>query len=209
MKSKLVYSDDGKSLIKYCRSQEDCANELRVYRLKLAYTPELIRIIDDRTIEIARIRGKTLSAELNFDPFRIGRMLSALHEAKSKDDLVLSHIDTNPRNYLIEDRSGDYYYIDFSESRYSYPEHDLINFLLFWAAILPNNKFINVMHDLLNGYNTTILFDRDREKSLFPEWIEIFDNRRKQYGKTPCLNEEWQKRNRQYLRKNFYPFLHI
>jgi|GEM_PF-1032452 len=204
MKAKLVYSDDGRSLIKACHSREECANELRVYRLKLPFTPELIRIIDDRTIEISRIRGRSLSNEHNFDPFRIGRILADLHKSEKKDGLVLSHIDTNPRNYLIDEESGKYFLIDFSESGFSYPEHDLVNFLLFWGAIFSFNQFVKTMDGLLNGYNGDTGLKPGREQELFPDWIEIFDERRRRFDRSPCQDEAWQARNRQYMSENFY-----
>ena len=203
MKSEIMLSQDGRSLIKRCRTVDECSREIRVYRLRLPFTPELLRVIDERSFEIANIKGDPLSPLQQID-FRIpGRMLATLHLAAPQEGEVLCHIDTNPRNYLIEKETGDYYMIDFAESRYSLPEHDLVNFLLFWGAMLEPENFGIVMQHFLEGYETRHLLDPAR-KELFQGWFNAFDERRRRYGKIACVDAEWQRRNREEILTGFF-----
>lgn len=209
MKSQITITPDGKSVIKRCRSVAECTNELRVYKLNLPYTPQLLKLIDDRTLELTRIIGRPFSTEIDFDFSMPGKMLATLHLSDSHQDQVLCHLDTNPRNYLIEETTGKYFMLDFSESNYSYAEHDLINFLLFWAAILEPDHFERAMQDFLTGYHAQKLLNRHSQPELFTKWIKAFDDRRRKYCKNPCTVAEWQERNRKYLLNNFYRILSI
>jgi len=206
MKSQITYSSDGNSIVKRCQSPEECANELRVYSLHLDFTPDLLRIIDERTIEISLIKGNSLSNETEFDFSVPGNLLSQLHRSLHQDDKVLCHLDTNPRNYLIEDETGRYFLIDFSESGFSLPENDLVNFLLFWAAIIKPDRFQRAMRDFLAGYEAPELLNQSRQ-DIFPQYFDTFDERRRKYCKSPGTVFEWQRSNRHYLINNFYPNL--
>ncbi|MBW6516158.1 MAG: phosphotransferase [Candidatus Cloacimonetes bacterium] len=204
MKSQITYSSDGKSLIKICRSETECANELHVYNLGLDFTPKLLNKIDEKTIEISYIKGNSLKDEIDFDFSKPAEQLAKLHKSTIKEGIVLCHLDNNPRNYLIEKETGKFYLIDFSESGYSLPENDLVNFLLFWAAILPPNRFQNAMQRFLEGYKSPELLDNKRQRSHFSQWINVFDVRRRKYCKNPGTKFAWQIDNRKYLLTNFY-----
>ncbi len=206
MKSRIILSEEGDSIIKYCRSSEECANELRIYNLQLDFTPKLIKIINDNTIEISRIRGSSLSDKTDFNFSIPGKLLSRLHRSLKLEEKVICHLDTNPRNYLIEEETGAFFLIDFSESYFSLPENDLVNFLLFWAAILPSDHFQPAMRDFLAGYDAPELLKMNHQE-LLSQYIDIFDERRIKYCKTPGTVFEWQKNNRGYLLSNFYPIL--
>lgn len=203
MKSRILFSDNGKTVIKECRTKEECDKELHVYNLKLEHIPELVGKIDERTFEMKRIFGRTLAQDTEFDFQEIGKLFAALHETERINEKVLCHLDTNPRNYIIEERTGQYFFIDFSESGFGYPENDLINFLLFWAAILPTDRFTAGITDLRKGYRLRGVIAEDRIKKMLPEWIEIFDKRRKRYCKNPATVFDWQKRNRELLLNSF------
>ncbi len=205
MKSEICYSQDGKTVIKKCRTAGECEKELRVYRLALPGTPDLIKIIDERTLELKRIYGKSLSTESDFDFSKPAAMLSDLHKKLGNNEgKVLCHLDTNPRNYLIEEKTNDYYFIDFSESDFSLPENDLLNFLLFWAAILPPVDFKKGMKDFLSGYKAKNLLAKQRRDQYFQGWIDIFDERRRRFCKNPRTVPAYQTANREYIMYNFY-----
>jgi hypothetical protein len=207
MKSEISYPISGKSVIKRCRTAEECANELQVYRLELENTPRLLRIIDERTIEISRIFGNTYSGEKDLNFSEAGKLFSQLHSASKKGDMVICQLDTNPRNYLIEKDTGRYFMIDFSESAYQLPENDLFNFLLFWAAILRVEEFRSKNEDFLRGYGSWELLDEKRKETHFPIWIAEFDERRRKFCKNPGTELDWQKMNREYLIEHFYDIL--
>ena len=202
MKSTIKISSGGKTILKTCRSKEEFENELRVYRLELDFVPKLIAVHDGLILELQYIDGVTLSPETRLDFEKMGQLFTDFHQATTNGEYALCHIDTNPRNYLITDK-GTYYMIDFSESSYSYVEHDLVNFLLFWAACYEPNRFESSSHLFLNSYQNKGLCDPTRNE-LFNEWFNAFDERRRKHNKTLCLNEEWQKRNRNIIIDDFY-----
>ena len=207
MKSQITYSADGKSIIKTCRSVRECEQELLVYNLNLNFTPRLIQRISDTTIELSLIRGSSLAKQTDFDFSQPAEKLSLLHRSLRWEDKVLCHIDTNPRNYLIEEKSGFIYLIDFSESGFSYPENDLVNFLLFWAAILPVEQFQNAMSVFLQGYGAPDLLRSKGQDTLFTEYVGLFDERRRRYCKQPATTYDWQISNRNFLLQNFLRIL--
>ncbi|MFA5498059.1 MAG: phosphotransferase [Candidatus Cloacimonadia bacterium] len=208
MKSELTVSPDKKSIVKKCRCRKEFENELRVYRLNLDFTPRLLSHNEETLeIEMSYIDGAHLWGVNSIDFIALGDLFGKFHSSYKEGEMVLSHRDTNPRNYLYDISSKKYYFIDFAESGLSFPENDLVCFLLFWGANCHPSEFDHIMVGFLRGYHNYIeMLDEDRT-SLFREWFDDFDERRRVYGKTPCLNQDWQERNRAKLLDEFYQLL--
>lgn len=210
MKSKIIINPGGKSIDKVCRNREEFLNELRVYKLRLEFLPQLKGFNEEKNIiKLKKIEGKTLSTETELDPAEFAGMFSALHAAThisdknhNKNDHVICQIDTNPRNYLIREYDRKCFMIDFSESDYSVPEHDLVNFLLFWAACYEPERFRYFLRKFLSNYKNKYLVCANR-LPLIQRWIDIFDYRREKYCKNPYIVKEWQDKNRQLIRSMY------
>jgi tRNA A-37 threonylcarbamoyl transferase component Bud32 len=208
MKSEIVYPESGNVVHKKCLSEKAFQNELRIYHLGLKFLPKLISAEDDNTLVIERIEGENLNTEQDLDFVLFAEMYSLLHTATFNSQKVICQIDTNPRNFIIRKSDSKYFMIDFSESDYSYPETDLVNFLLFWASCYKPERFSSVLPTFLNSYPAKYLLSK-RNRVDIEDLIRKFDSRRKLFRKTPCLNRKWQDENRELLKTKFYDQLLI
>lgn len=206
MKSTIITDCERQIVKKICRSEEEFQNEIRGLSLGLPFTPQLYSAYQDKVVEMELIDGETLSDNNKLDFSKLALLFSGLHAATAKQGKALCHLDTNPKNYIIQTATGRYYMIDFSESGYSVAENDLVNFLLFFAAMYEPERFADAMKILLKSYSSKKLADKTR-KPLFNCWMEIFDRRRQKYGKNRGLNQAQQEVNRKHLQSFFYQHL--
>ena len=183
MKSDLLFDYDNLSVTKTVNTKEEYDKEMLVYGRHFSFVPGLISTDNDLTITIEMIQGHHISQESDF--YTIGEHFSELHLIKS-GELSLCHQDTNPKNYMYT--SGKYYFIDFAESGFNYPEFDLIHFLLFWAEIADRETFKTISHDFLQGYLLKGQINHDKWQMIYNETVNKFDNRRKQFGKPNILS---------------------
>ncbi len=203
MKSKIIVDKIKGCVIKQCRNKAEFDRELEVYSLQLDFIPELLEIKDNYVLEIAYIDGVTIAPDSPESYSEIAEIYAKLHLATIKGEKVICHLDNNPANYIKEKSSGRYHMIDFSESGYSYPENDLVNFLLFRAPYFEPNEYEKYFSPFLSSYQAINLIEM-KHKGLIYDWIDIFDERRRKYCKSRCVNTEWQKVNRDMILKNFY-----
>lgn len=206
MKSKIVFLEKCKTVLKTCRNKQEFDRELAVYNLNLPVTPKLISSRADLTLELEMIDGETISYQNELDFSCFAYLFSVLHDRTRQSNKVLCHIDTNPKNYLFRKYDSRYFMIDFAESMYSVPEHDLFNFLLFLAAIYEPEKFEISCQRFLTSYGLKHLLDSAR-KDNFNLWIDIFDRRREMFNKGQTAVDNRQDLNRFLLTTSFYSFL--
>jgi tRNA A-37 threonylcarbamoyl transferase component Bud32 len=208
MKSNLNISVEKNSVIKTCRGREEFKNELRVYSLGLDFTPKLLSYNENSfELTMSYIEGASLWEVPGVEFVILGKLFSKFHNSINQGEYVLSHKDTNPCNYLYNMKLDRYYFIDFAESGFCYPENDLISFLLFWAANCEPSEFNKIMTVFLSGYRGNAkCLDIERKKH-FIEWFNDFDERRRAFNKTPCKNETWQQQNREKIMSDFYVLL--
>ncbi len=212
MKSQIDVSNNGNSILKTCRSHEECFREIRVYSLGLDFIPKYRGLQGTNKILLERIIGKSISLSIVLDASQLARMFSILHlktlikiASPHQTYRTICHIDTNPKNYLIRAADGKYFMIDFSESYYSIPEHDLVNFLLFIAASHQPDKFKSFLSSFLSSYTNKKIIS-NRHKTLIIKWTSIFDHRREKFRKSLNINREWQYLNRRLILNSFYDF---
>jgi len=208
MKSSLTISVEKNSVIKTCRSREEFENELRVYSLGLDFTPRLVSYNEKGyELTISYIEGVSLWEVADVEFATLGNLFSKFHNSIIQSEYVLTHRDTNPRNYLYDKKLNRYYFIDFAESGFCYPENDLVSFLLFWAANCEPAVFDKILTTFLDGYRRNAKNLDVRRKKHFIEWFNDFDERRRTFKKTLCLNEIWQQKNREKIMSGFYALL--
>ncbi len=205
MKAEIIVIPEKHRVLKVCRTAVDFHKEVRVLSIAFPFIPSLLATYGEKVIEMELLEGETITNKMNLDFFKLAGLFSQLHLKTSNKQKVLCHIDTNPKNYIIDEVTGNYYMIDFSESSLSVPEHDLFNFLLFFAAMYEPERFEKAMICFLNSYKNKRLLDRNRHP-LFDQWIDIFDHRREKYRKKSNVLPTIHKRNRKLLRERFYDY---
>ncbi|HCM16264.1 MAG: phosphotransferase [Candidatus Cloacimonadaceae bacterium] len=176
--------------------------ELRVYRLNLPHVPLLLcngKAEEPEEsvwyISTKRIKAKPYLDEKGFDPARLAAALADFHRASMVDSKCICHIDNQPKNILLN--AGDFYFVDFSDSREDYPETDVSHLLLFWAEEYEFIDFIRRAAAFLNSYQTQIPLDPQRWRFCLSDSIKRFDKRRLQHrGKNPAVHSP---RNRNWL----------
>ncbi len=125
--------------------------------------PKLLDYAEPYWIKMEKITGIPYLDELNnFQPALLAETIANFHWATLQNDKCLCHKDNAPKNILF--CQGKYYFIDFTESEFAYPEKDITHLLLFWAADFPGEFFRSSVTLFLNN-------------------ICLFDNRRKNFGK--------------------------
>lgn len=177
--------------------------ELLVYHLTPPHVPDLLSANDAEVmgqklyyITTKRIKGQAYLDQPNFSATELGAALAAFHAFTYKAGKCLCHIDNQPQNILLA--GSKYYFIDFSDSRYDFPEVDISHLLLFWAEEYPFVDFISHAGSLLNRYQEDITLERSRWSRSLKESIIRFDERRAKYNKSPIRSEDSTK-NRDWL----------
>lgn len=200
MKSTISKHND--FIIKQFYSKKEYDNELYIYQKKLSFTPRLLEILPGKKIKLSRIKGQTIGSLSHFSPLGIGSILSHFHMLETRNGKTLTHMDTNPKNYILS--CSKYYMIDFSEIESNYPEYDLVSFLLFYASIKDSSTFPGFFKEFLDGYESKHLLSRQRLVQIMPESMVKFDQRRKKYNKSDPAGTSRKciKMNRQFLIEN-------
>ncbi|MCB5261356.1 MAG: phosphotransferase [Candidatus Cloacimonetes bacterium] len=177
--------------------------ELKVYKLAPPHVPDLLsageaEIMGPKLYYITakRIKGKAYLDLPNFSTSELGSALADFHAFTYKAEKCLCHIDNQPQNILLA--GSKYYFIDFSDSRYDFPEVDITHLLLFWAEEYRYLDFIARAGSLLNRYQEDITLERSRWSRSLKESIIRFDERRAKYHKSPVRSED-SSRNRDWL----------
>jgi hypothetical protein len=177
--------------------------ELRVYHLVPPHVPDLLsagetEIMGQKLYYISakRIKGQAYLDQPNFSAQELGGALAAFHAFTFKAGKCLCHIDNQPQNILLA--GSKYYFIDFSDSRYDFPEVDITHLLLFWVEEYPFVDFISHAGSLLNRYQEDITLNRDRWSISLKQSITRFDERRAKYNKAFKRAED-SSRNRDWL----------
>jgi thiamine kinase-like enzyme len=170
-------------VLKSCKSKAAFQRELAVYSNDLSITPRLISA-DFPILKISYLPTIPIGEMEHPDFKKIARLYSILHTQTIFRTKCLCHIDCNPKNILYSKTDEQYYLVDFSDSKYDFPEKDIINFLLFWAAIFSDSEFENCYTDFLTAYNLNAVINKERFLILLPECIKAFQERRKKFKKT-------------------------
>lgn len=181
MKSEIIINKEKKQVVKICNSSKMFKKELYIYKRKLPFIPKLLDNDGRITLMFEYIDGIPIMDMAEPDFVKITQMFIGLHSLESKGDKCICHFDNNPKNYLFAD--GRYYMLDFSEWVYDYPETDLIHFLLFWASSCDNNKFNNILEEVIITYRSKRMINSLEWKLMIPEIFYRFDSRRKKFGK--------------------------
>lgn len=184
MKSEMYFDYENLIVVKTVNTKEEYDREMLVYGRHFSFVPEIINRDDELSFSMEMIQGHHISE--GSDYHIIGEHFSQLHSVKS-GDLSLCHQDTNPKNYMYS--LGEYYFIDFAESGFNYPEFDLIHFLLFWAEIADSDAFKIIINSLIEGYSRKGKLVQSRWIELFPQIVQMFDDRRQMYNKPNIISE--------------------
>lgn len=147
--------------------------------------PKLLGYCEPEWIKLEKISGQPY-LDTDFNSGELAKTLAAFHLSSFNGDKCLCQIDNQPCNILAAGRQ--YYLIDFSDSRYDFPEFDLCHLLLFWAADLPSGVFREKLGIFCEAYNALL--------PLRPViWVEsmqratgVFDTRRKRFNKSSGKN---------------------
>lgn len=148
--------------------------------------PRLLEFQEPEWIKLERVAGQPY-LDLDFSAKALGLALADFHLATWDGDKCLCHIDNQPRNILANGKK--FWFLDFSDSRFDYPEFDLCHLLLFWAADLPETQFETKLRAFMSAYNAKLPLRPKPWKANLLRAIECFEARRarfsKQKGKNP------------------------
>lgn len=187
---------------KLFEKNQDYLAELRVYESNAPHVPKLLshgkaRTLDDYLwyITTNRVKGKAYMDESDFSPALLGKALAEFHFSSLKDGKCLCHMDNQPKNILFD--GAEYYFVDFSDSKYDTPETDVSHLLLFWAEEYPYMDFIRIAGCMLNSYQQLLSLKPDRWEKTMPKSIKRFDARRTMFNKRQA--SEHSEKNRNWL----------
>lgn len=178
------------SVLKSFKSPDAFNAELAVYRSSLPFCPKLFNHKAPFWLSLQRLDAVSyLDSDESFDPVALAEVISAFHLNFMEDELTLCHWDNSPGNILA---CGErYYLIDFEESRYEYPEHDLSHLMLFWVEAYEEPVFQQKKNAFLKAYQTKIPLSEERWTEAVNSSLERFIQRRKQHKKrlSPVFKE--------------------
>jgi hypothetical protein len=195
----------GDVAIKYFDEIESYRRELKVYQSALPHVPKLVDYSKADSflyfIKAERIYGIPYLNDPGFSPLKLAVALSCFHLATmNRDRQCLCHIDNQPKNILLSD--GDFFFIDFSDSRMDDPETDISHLLLFWAAEYEHSQFMSLAGSFITEYQRDIALKAKLWQKSLAESIARFDLRRRRYGKALQPNT-FQEANRLWLASLF------
>ncbi|HOH46747.1 MAG TPA: phosphotransferase [Candidatus Cloacimonadota bacterium] len=170
------------SVVKKFSTREAFDAEMRVYRSQFPFCPKLFNLKAPAWINLQRIDGVPyLDKAETLDPKLLAEVIATLHLNFMEEGITLCHWDNSPGNILA---CGDrYYLIDFEDSRYDHPEHDLTHLLLFWLEAFEESRFLELKKEFLDVYQTHIKLDKARWEQAIPQSLNRFVQRRKQHSK--------------------------
>ncbi len=142
--------------------------------------PQLIEFHEPDWLKLQRVGGLPY-LDGDFSAPALGQVLASFHLATFDGDKCLCHIDNQPRNILADE--GKFWFLDFSDSRFDYPEFDLCHLLLFWAADLPEAVFEAKLPAFLSAYNAKLPLRQTLWQPCLSLAIDSFDARRLKYAK--------------------------
>jgi aminoglycoside phosphotransferase (APT) family kinase protein len=187
---------------KVCDTAEQYLRELFVYQKSLAFTPALIEAQPPLTLVLERVEGCAyLDHPEGFDPELLAATLAAFHLAFPSGELCLCHHDNQPGNILFN--GSDYYFLDFSDSLYSSPLHDLTHMLLFWAEEFEPSRFERLVNSFMSRYLEISPVPTAEWQPYLKSNIERFDERRRLYARKAHRDLLRAEVNRDFLR-NLY-----
>lgn len=199
---KITFLPQKKIIRKYYDSSEQMEKELFVYSQNFPFIPGL-KDFGDNWLEIEHKPGINLWEAQNTDFTSIAKIYAELHSNKRKDDLVICHIDTNPRNVIFVPTEKKYYLIDFVDWRWELPEFDIIHFLLFWTAAYDNSCFRSITNDFIDGYRSIRHIDPENWTKCYYKAENYFNERRKLFRKKDLNNSLDLSPNKEYLQTLF------
>jgi hypothetical protein len=169
-------------VIKHFNDPKHFQAELYAYQAGLRMLPDLLDFQVPQWIKIEKVKGIPYLDRLDyFYPELLAETYANFHLATLKNDKCLCHVDNSPKNILF--CQGKYYFIDFADSRFEYPERDITHLLLFWAADFPADYFKYALETFLNGYLSFVILNSERWNSYLKSNIILFDQRRKLHSK--------------------------
>ncbi len=184
---------------KICRTPEEYSRELFVYRRGLPFIPGLIESQPPLTLVLERVDARPyLDHPGGFDPELLAETLAAFHLEFHKDDLSLCHHDNQPGNILYNGTT--YYLIDFSDSIYCSPLHDLSHLMLFWAEEFEPAHFSSLVIALMNRYLEINPVPTGDWQIYLKNNMERFDDRRRRYARQARKNPLRAEVNRDFLK---------
>lgn len=196
--SKLVFTEQ--TVTKFFDSIHEFQNELRVYQSELPNTPKLVEYsdVDPVNICIRRVWGTPYLDNPEFPIDLLASSIAKFHLAtfnisteqvatckvwnhKSHERQCLCHYDNQPRNILYDGLQ--YTFIDFSDSRFDFPETDVSHLLLFWAHEYGISTFTSHCLSFIHEYMQHLKLDAKHWHECLEHSILRFDERRKKYCK--------------------------
>jgi len=167
-----------KSVIKYFSSTDTYWREFKVYERGLPMVPELISYEEPKWIEIGYIEGEPY---LNMLPepeliYLLADTLGNFHRATRTDNLCLCHWDNQPSNILYS--QNHIWLIDFSESKFSFPEDDITHLLLFWCAEFSPDILLTLIEKFIYRYQIHLPLDANIWQDALTRSLKRFNLRR-------------------------------
>lgn len=197
MKSKIEFFDT--AVKKHFTSRQAYNAEMAVYQLGLPMVPKLIDAKPGEWILMHKEDGVPYLDSFGIIDLKLlGKTIAGFHNATKQGDKCLCHIDNQPANILYG--NGSFFLVDFSDSRWDFPELDISHLLLFWAADLPEKLFADSCKRFLEGYASIATFSSQRWQRCLEQSIAGFDARRAKFNKPGGKNPHAiQAANRNYL----------
>ncbi len=185
---------------KLCKSEQAYCRELEVYAKALPFTPKLLAAHPPGTLILEKLDAiPYLDYAEGFNPELLAETLAAFHLAFQNGDRTLCHHDNQPGNILFNGKQ--YYFIDFSDSLYENPLHDITHLLLFWAEEFETSLFGGLCHRFMAQY----LSQNSIATGSFTHYLQAniirFDERRNRYCKRQARNPARTIENRNLLLK--------
>lgn len=147
--------------------------------------PRLLEFQEPEWIKLERVAGQPY-LDLDFTAKALGLALADFHLATWDGDKCLCHIDNQPRNILADGKK--FWFLDFSDSSFDYPEFDLCHLLLFWAADLPCPVFETKLQAILAEYNSRLHLRSELWQACLHRAMVSFDARRMKFAKNQGKN---------------------
>lgn len=162
---------------KLCTSARAFVNETRIYDKNLDCTPKLISALPPREIILQKVDGcPYMGHPSGWNPALLGQTIAHYHSSFYDGQKTLCHHDNQPGNILYTGER--YYLIDFSETLWEYPEHDISHLHLFWAAEMPLDALCQAVTQFMDSYSDIMPLSTNRLLHFQSQNIKRFDLRR-------------------------------
>ncbi|MCB5245575.1 MAG: phosphotransferase [Candidatus Cloacimonetes bacterium] len=171
-----------KSIIKHFSSANTYWQEFKVYEMELPMVPRLISYEEPYWIEIEYVEGKPYLDE-PLEPeliYTLADTIGKFHSLTRKDKLCLCHWDNQPSNIIYSQTQ--IWLIDFSESKFSFPEDDITHLLLFWCAEFPPAQLTVLVERFIYRYQLYLRLDSKVWQNALECSLKRFNKRREAFA---------------------------